>query len=490
MKTTKKKRFLFALIGCILCMNTSVSINAVTYNTANNTKTQISSISNQKKTEEKNWPKGPSVTASSAIVMDASTGLILYEKNIHDKHYPASITKILTSLIAIENSSLSDVVTFSKDAVFEVDLDSSRVGIDVDEELTMEQCLYAVLLSSANEVSYAVAEHVGGSVDKFVAMMNERAKELGCSNTNFVNPHGLHDRNHYTSAYDMALIAQEAIKNTTFAKITGSRTYVIPPTNIQEEERPLANHHKFIKRDIHYDGCVGGKTGYTSNAKFTLVTYAKRGDMQLISVIMESDTGSSQYSDTKALLDYGFDNFSITKISNIDTKQTLEESPFFTKYSSVYDKNNSRLMTDTNGYIILPNDVTYAQAQKQVHFKPVKALSKGDNIIGSITYTYHNKTVGKTNIIYRNTEFEQLPIKKLTPMNGSSPLLNPNTEDSSSKTKRNLKPFIITVTILILIVLGLLYYYLIERPHRRRKRAYYRRRERRRQQYLDDYYDL
>ena len=136
----------------------------------------------------KDWPQGPKVYAEAAIVMEASTGLILYEKNIHETYYPASITKILSALIAIENSSMGEIVTFSRDAIFKVDLDSSRIGIDVGEQLTMQQCLYSILLESANEVTYATAEHIGGSIEGFAQMMNERAKSVGALNSNFVNP--------------------------------------------------------------------------------------------------------------------------------------------------------------------------------------------------------------------------------------------------------------------------------------------------------------
>ncbi len=261
------------------------------------------------------WPSGPSVYAESAIVIEASTGLILYEKNINDTHYPASITKIMSALLAIENSSLGDVVTFSKEAIFDVDLDSSRIGIDVGEQLTMQQSLYAILLESANEVTYAIAEHVSGTMPEFAQLMTERAKSIGCLNTNFVNPHGLHDSEHYTTAYDMALITREAMKNETFRKIFATRTSQIPPTNIQSETRYLRNHHKFVlKQDYLYDDCIGGKTGYTSISKFTLVSVAKRGDLELICVIMKDDSNEHQYTDTQKLFDFAFDNFSIYPI--------------------------------------------------------------------------------------------------------------------------------------------------------------------------------
>ncbi len=155
----------------------------------------------------------PEVVADSAILMDIDTGVILYEKNIHKRQYPASITKLLTCLLAAENSELTEIVTFSHEAVYGIERGSSNIGIDEGEQLTMEECLYAALLESANEVSSGIAEHVGGSIEGFTEMMNAKVRELGGSDSNFVNANGLHDDNHYTSAYDMALIGQAFAKN-------------------------------------------------------------------------------------------------------------------------------------------------------------------------------------------------------------------------------------------------------------------------------------
>ena len=160
------------------------------------------------------WPEGPEVQSPSVILMEMSTGTVLYEKNSDERNYPASITKIMTTLLALENSDLNEVVTFSDDAINNTE--GSGIYRDYGEQMTMEQCLYAVMLNSANECAYAVAEHVGGTVENFVDMMNAKAKELGCTNTHFANPHGLQDENHYTTAHDMALIAQAAYQHETF----------------------------------------------------------------------------------------------------------------------------------------------------------------------------------------------------------------------------------------------------------------------------------
>ena len=168
------------------------------------------------------WPQGPQIYAESAIVMEADTGTILYNKDMDMVNYPASITKIMTALITLEQCSLDEVVTYSYYATHSIEAGSSSIGTTEGEELTVEESLYALLLESANECGNGLAEHVAGSIDAFVEMMNQKAADLGCTNTHFVNPHGLHDDNHYTSAHDMALITQAAIQNEDFVRISGT----------------------------------------------------------------------------------------------------------------------------------------------------------------------------------------------------------------------------------------------------------------------------
>ncbi|HIS25550.1 MAG TPA: D-alanyl-D-alanine carboxypeptidase [Candidatus Pullilachnospira intestinigallinarum] len=255
------------------------------------------------------WPQGPAVWAESAVVMDIDSGTILYSKNMDAVKYPASITKIMTTLLAIENSSLNERVTFSENAIYGIERDSSHIGIRVGEILSMEECLYGMMLESANEVCLAVAEHISGSVDAFVDLMNERAAQLGCTNTHFTNPNGLPDENHYTTAHDMALIAQAAYRLPLFRQICQTQTYVIPKTNMCGEQRWLNNHHKMLPDGIYaYEGCTGGKTGFTQAALNTLVTFAERDGRRLVCVSLRTN-GAQIYADTASMLDYGFQNF-------------------------------------------------------------------------------------------------------------------------------------------------------------------------------------
>ena len=229
------------------------------------------------------WPKGPTNGTESAILMEVDTGTILYSKNINEPLYPASTTKLMTALLVVENCQMDEVVTFSDAAIDNTEWGSSRIGIMKGEQLTVEQCLYGLLLGSANEVAYGLAEHVGGDLDSFVKMMNDRAAELGCTNTHFVNASGLPDKDHYVSALDLATIARAFFSNETLCMISGTGKYVIPSTNKTDEERPQENHHKMIQgKKYAYDGIIGGKTGFTTDARQTLVTCAQRDGMKLV----------------------------------------------------------------------------------------------------------------------------------------------------------------------------------------------------------------
>jgi D-alanyl-D-alanine carboxypeptidase len=466
--------FMKKLILSILC-TTSLILSSLT------TPAMAGSYENNN-----SWPQGPSVNAEAAIVMDASTGLILYEKNMNEVYYPASITKILSSLLIIENSSPGEVVTFSRDAVFNVDLDSSRIGIDVDEQLTIQQCLYGILLESANEVTYAAAEHVAGSIPAFTDMMNERAKSLGALNSNFVNPHGLPDENHYTTAYDMALITREAMKNEIFRKITGTRTYQIPPTNKQEETRYLRNHHKFIlKNDYNYEGTTGGKTGFTRAARYTLVTTAKRGDLELICVVLKVDSSKNQYEDTIKLLDFGFNNFSIYPIDELEFPNALSESPFFTRYNSILNYSEKSIRIDEKGFLVLPNTASSKDTKKEVSFYPEAKIKDGQNIIGEISYTYDGMYVGGADILYKNVETPSLIHRQLDkPASPQQPTIYPELEASDGY----FRPIIIGLIVGVFVLIIGLYYVLVERPRLKRKRAYYKKRANRKQYYSDDSY--
>lgn len=401
-----KRLFLMLFSIIFLLSNVPVTTYAAKDSASENNKKQEASD----KSNTVNWPKGPkgnTLSANSAIIMEASSGLILYSKNIDKVHYPASITKILTTLVALENSSLDEVVTFSHDAVYGLEYGSSNIWIEEGEKLTMEQCLYGIMLESANEACLGVAEHIAGSVSKFADMMNEKAKSLGCTNTHFSNPNGLHSDDHYTTAHDMALITQAAMKNETFRKITATKKMTIPKTN-KNEPRYLLNHHQMVYGNKYpqyqYDSCIGGKTGYTSKAQNTLVSIAKKGNLELICVVMQAvshatTSACNQYTDTKQLLEFGFENYKTYNVNKTENTEN-EISPFFTKYNTFLDTSNSPLHLDDNVKIVLPNGVNVSKAKQSVTYNKDVTLQQGENIIGTVTYTYGGKTVGYSNIYF------------------------------------------------------------------------------------------
>ena len=263
-----------------------------------------------KNTQEYDWPQAPDIVAQSAILIDADTGAILYEKDAHAKGYPASTTKILTGLLTIENCGLDETVTFSSAAANSVTYEDASLGTKAGEQYSVEQALYGLLLYSANEIAYGLAEHVSGSLAAFTELMNKRAKELGAINTHFANASGLHDVNHYTTAYDMAMIAKGCYNNSTFVNIDStSTTYTIPPTNKTDTARNFKHRHLMLKgRQYYYEYCKGGKTGFTDQAGYTLVTFAEKDDMRLICVCFKSGD-KERFTDTRSLFDWGFANF-------------------------------------------------------------------------------------------------------------------------------------------------------------------------------------
>ena len=262
------------------------------------------------------WPQGPDIYAETAILMDADTGAILYNKGMDEKRYPASITKIMTCMLALEHSSLDEQVTFTETCQGDQVAGSGNAGMQVGEVLTMRQCLLLLMIRSANDVATQIAEHVGGSVEVFVDMMNQKAQELGCMNTHFVNASGMPDDNHYSTAYDMALIFREAIKSDTFREIIGTQSFVIEPTNMNTETRSFSSHHPLVVRSApeYYEGCFGGKTGVTDSAKNTLVSGAERNGMTLIAVTMRADELGQLCQDQTNMFNYGFDNFSKVEV--------------------------------------------------------------------------------------------------------------------------------------------------------------------------------
>ena len=261
--------------------------------------TQASSVSTN---SISGWPQGPEITSTAAMIMEDSTQTTIYAKNIDQVLYPGATVKIMTTLLALENTQLSDQVTMTATGVSGV-----------------EQCLYAIMLASANDVALQIAEHIGGSVDGFVQMMNNRAAELGCTNTVFTNPTGLPDENQHTTAHDMALITKAAIDNESFRTIAGTTSYTIPATNVSGGERVLTNNFSMLNNTnaSYYQYCLGGREGYTEASGSTLVCGAEKNGVSLIAVVLQGASGTTA-AEAVSLLNYGFDNFQILSLGDND----------------------------------------------------------------------------------------------------------------------------------------------------------------------------
>ena len=274
--------------------------------------TQTSSISTN---SISNWPQGPEITSTAAVIMEDTTETTIYAKNMDQVLYPGATVKVMTTLLALENAQLSDQVTMTATGVSGVTDGGASISAQLDEVFTVEQCLYAIMLSSANDVALQIAEHIGGSVDSFVQMMNARAAELGCTNTVFTNPTGLPDENQHTTAHDMALIMKAAIDNESFRTIAGTSSYTIPATNVSGGERVLTNNFAMLNNTdaSYYQYCLGGREGYTEASGSTLVCGAEKDGISLIAVVLQ---GASGVTATEAFLtmDLTISSFSPSEI--------------------------------------------------------------------------------------------------------------------------------------------------------------------------------
>lgn len=338
------------------------------------------------------WPDNVSISAEGGIVMDADTGAVLYGKNIHVGYFPASITKILTALIIIENCNMDDIVTFSHNAVYNVESGSSNAGIDEGDQLTVRDALYAMMLRSANEAANGLAEHCAGSIEAFSAMMNAKAASLGCTESHFNNPSGLNDPDHYTSAYDMALIAKAAFSNPTFVEIDSTLYYDLPVTKKNPDGLRIYPGHRMLKKNMsqYYPGIIGGKTGYTSLAGNTLVTCAERDGMKLVAVILNGH--QTHYADTKALLDFGFQNFKSLKVSDYDRTYSSIENDMTIAGLPTTDLSILSIQKDRS--ITLPKAADFSDASSSISYE--LSATAPENAVACISYSYNDREIGSS----------------------------------------------------------------------------------------------
>ena len=333
-------------------------------------------------------PEGPEVVSDFAILAEAKSGTILYEKNAFDRAAPASITKIMTALLTAERCDLNETVLFSYRACHELAKGSSTIARTEDEVMSVRDCLYALLVASANEVAQALAEHVSGSLEAFVSLMNDRAEELGCVNTHFANTHGTPDPDHYTCCYDMVLIMQAAMEHPFLREAMGTAKYQIAPTNKHSEITYLNSKHPLITNTykMKYEGAVAGKTGSSSEALNTLVTYAVRGEMDLICVVMHANGQAVVGQDSTALFNYGFDRYFRTDMLAAAADDPAVDPVFL-------GSDILGLISSGSCYVTLPKGADIGELVSSVHYGAGTAA--GSDVIAVREYSLNGVVLAR-----------------------------------------------------------------------------------------------
>lgn len=402
----------------------------------------------------------PAITAPNGILIDYQTGKILFDKNAHEQTYPASTTKVMTAILTLENANLADRVTIDYDLY----VDGSSMYLLKEESFTVEELLKALLIRSANDSAEALAIHITGSVEKFVKMMNERAKELGALNTNFTNPHGLPDPNHITTAYDLAIITKHAMSFDLFREIVSTPMLILGATEQTPENRIYRSTNKFLwatgrrntilyngqYMDTKYDIIDGVKTGYTDDAKYCLISSGAKNDYRMISVVLGAEDDNMLYTDSRSLMDYGFNNFKLIQLSSKDSSQL-----------SVDVKNGKKTSVDLlikdDKFATLPINKDSNDIIKNVTLdKNIRAPVTRGQILGRVTYYLGSEPIEEVDLVAENHIDKKGLLARLF-----HPLLNPS------------KPLVIFICVFLLWQIFVAY---LRIKKRKRRKFTYRRR--------------
>lgn len=343
----------------------------------------------------------PSLLSESAVLIDANSGTLLAQKNADKKMYPASLTKIMTAILAIEMGELTDVITVDDDTPYEIE--GSHIALEPGEILTLKDLLYALMLPSANDAASAIAKHYGGSLDGFVKIMNQKAKELGAYNTHFANPHGLHNENHYTTAADLALITKYAMENETFKKIVATTKYEIQTTNKKDEPRYFTTLNKLLYNTSYnqiyvegtyispyYEYATGVKTGYTPEAGNCLVATAKKDGTELIAVTMKG-ISLEMYQDAHNLFNYGFEEY---ENATLISKNTFIKNIKITNG----DSKEISVITESDLSALIAKS-SFDEIKSNVIMNDITLPIEKNDVVGKIEYTLNNKVIGTVNLI-------------------------------------------------------------------------------------------
>ena len=352
------------------------------------------------------WPTAPEVETESVLVIENSQSLIFYEKAADELRYPASTTKIMTALLAIENCDLNELVTFTESAIT-LEEAATNIQAVAGEQMPMRDVLYGLMLASGNDCANAIAEHIAGSIPAFAEMMNARAAEIGCTNTHFSNPHGLFAEDHYTTARDMAMIAQEAYKNTTFLEIISTQTYYAAPTNTDPDTKKFTNWNLLLDPESEYydPDVIGGKTGYLDESRRCLVTFAKRDGFTIITVLLKGGY-TEIFNETKTLLNFTFDNFTMKNVASNEMRYSVPVE-------------NAKVVLDPSAQILALNAIPFDQLNSKLTFATDLDLERraeiqasgaedGRTLFAVIDYSYADHPLGSVNV-YLDPEIEIAP---------------------------------------------------------------------------------
>lgn len=416
-KCTVLQKIFSLFLLMLLVVNPGLSGNSVKVHAAGD---EVPRLADEEYVTAEDWPEAPEIGAGAAVLIEADSGTVLYAKNADSKRYPASITKILTALITVEDSKLSDPLVFEGEALDPLPEGYVSIHPSKGEKMSVEDCLYGLLLESANDAANALAVHDSGTIAAFAEKMNERAAQAGAKHTHFSNPSGLSDENHYTTPYDMAMIMRACIQHEDFLKIAGSISYTIPATNTHAARYVKMRHEMLNKNTAnYYEYCVAGKTGYTTPSRYTLVTYCEKDGLKLICCVMQCEKGV-QYQSTRALFDYGFDHFRLLTgeeagssryhvNTGIPVLDQIQESDAFT------------LEKIDSSAVILPEGLSLNDLKASLHM--LNAEEEADGCFAEAVYQYEGMTLGSTRLRITAVQKEE------TETNALSTHENPGTGD-------------------------------------------------------------
>lgn len=431
------------------------------------------------------WPADTGIQAESGIVMDVDSGAVLFGQNIHEVYPPASITKILTAMIVLENCELDEIITFSDTAMNHVEPDSgNKLSLVAGDQMTVEDALYSLLLISVNQAANALAEHVAGSIPAFVDMMNAKLDELGCVESHFDNPSGLNGDTQHVSAYDMALIAQAAYRNETLLKINSDLTHTIGATTNNPDGNSFRTEHRLLYTDdstsqYYFPEAVAGKTGYLLKAGNTLVTYAEKDGRKLVSVILKGQP-RQYFVDGKELLAFGFRSFQNLVIAEQESRYVTGDEILSLDAGSF---KASDLMIEAGKVITLPNGAAFADAELALEALPE---NHPDNAVAVLKYTYDERVIGtaylmaKDGVLVEETGADETPAAD----DGSDSQPTTSPDATAKKEPRSLAATLIMLLVFLLIALAAGAVAWIIYSRKKEAEALARRRERRRQRLL------